>query len=175
MKAPTTHALPLLLQHRQHARPLSRPSPSSSRQRHRPFLFFRPLFSIVVVHAGCVLPTPATSDKVRGSRQSLPAVDRPSTPPSSSSSSQNRRHCPFVFTVVRPPLVVVALICASFGITRLICASFGITRPICASFEITRLLCASFGIARLICVSFGITRLCKGNARDRPARGKKDV
>ncbi|TYK24036.1 hypothetical protein E5676_scaffold250G001380 [Cucumis melo var. makuwa] len=70
---------------------------------------------------------------------------------------------------------ITRLICASFGITRLICASFGITRPICASFEITRLLCASFGIARLICVSFGITRLCKGNARDRPARGKKDV
>ncbi|KAA0026157.1 gag protease polyprotein [Cucumis melo var. makuwa] len=44
------------------------------------------------------------------------------------------------------------------------------------SFGIPRLICASFGITRLICASFGITRLiCKGNARDRPARGKKDV
>ncbi|TYK05903.1 hypothetical protein E5676_scaffold1085G00130 [Cucumis melo var. makuwa] len=74
----------------------------------------------------------------------------------------------------------------SFGITRLIRASFGITRLICASFGITRLICASLGITRLIGVSFGITRLirasfwitglmCKGTARGRPTRGKKDA
>ncbi|KAA0025387.1 hypothetical protein E6C27_scaffold1220G00170 [Cucumis melo var. makuwa] len=71
---------------------------------------------------------------------------------------------------------ITRLICASFRITRLICASFGITRLICASFGITRLICASFGITKLIYASFGITRLmCKGMARGRPARGKKDA
>ncbi|KAA0054783.1 pol protein [Cucumis melo var. makuwa] len=58
------------------------------------------------------------------------------------------------------------LIRASFGSTRLICASLGITRLIGVSFEITRLIRASFGITRLI---------CKGTARGRPTRGKKDV
>ncbi|KAA0037363.1 hypothetical protein E6C27_scaffold278G00590 [Cucumis melo var. makuwa] len=82
--------------------------------------------------------------------------------------------------------VVTLRISVSFGITRLIRASFGITRLICASFEITRLICASLGITRLIGVSFGITRLirasfgitglmCKGTARGRPTRGKKDA
>ncbi|TYK18661.1 gag protease polyprotein [Cucumis melo var. makuwa] len=81
---------------------------------------------------------------------------------------------------------ITRLICESFGITRLICASFEITRLICASFEITRLIGASFGITRLIGVSFGVTRLirasfritrlmCKGTARGRPTRGKKDA
>ncbi|KAA0041237.1 hypothetical protein E5676_scaffold32G00430 [Cucumis melo var. makuwa] len=70
----------------------------------------------------------------------------------------------------------VRLIRASFGITRLICVSFGITRLICASFGITRLIGVSFGVTRLIRASFGIARLmCKGTARDRPTRGKKDA
>ncbi|KAA0046134.1 ty3-gypsy retrotransposon protein [Cucumis melo var. makuwa] len=71
---------------------------------------------------------------------------------------------------------ITGLIRASFGITRLICASFGITRLICASFEITRLIGVSFGVTRLIRASFGITRLmCKGTARGRPTRGRKDA
>ncbi|KAA0065610.1 hypothetical protein E6C27_scaffold90G00580 [Cucumis melo var. makuwa] len=48
------------------------------------------------------------------------------------------------------------LIGVFFGITRLIGVSFGITRLIRASFEITRLM-------------------CKGTARGRPKRGKKDA
>ncbi|KAA0051968.1 gag protease polyprotein [Cucumis melo var. makuwa] len=78
------------------------------------------------------------------------------------------------------------LIRASFGITRLICVSFGITRVIGVSFGVTRLIRVSFGITRLIRVSFGITRLirasfeitrlmCKGTARGKPTRGKKDA
>ncbi|KAA0055516.1 pol protein [Cucumis melo var. makuwa] len=64
----------------------------------------------------------------------------------------------------------------SFGITRLICASFGITRLICASLGITRLIGVSFGITRLIRASFGIMGLmCKGTARGRPMRSKKDA
>ncbi|TYK26718.1 gag protease polyprotein [Cucumis melo var. makuwa] len=71
---------------------------------------------------------------------------------------------------------ITRLIRASFGITRLICVSFGITRLICVSFGITRLICAFFGVTRLIRASFGITRLiCKGTARGRPTRGKKDA
>ncbi|KAA0065938.1 hypothetical protein E6C27_scaffold62G00060 [Cucumis melo var. makuwa] len=91
---------------------------------------------------------------------------------------------------------ITRLIRASFGITRLICASFGITKLICASLGITRLIGVSFGITRLIGVCFGITRLigvcfritrlirasfgitglmCKGTARGRPTRGKKDA
>ncbi|KAA0067404.1 hypothetical protein E5676_scaffold313G001370 [Cucumis melo var. makuwa] len=62
------------------------------------------------------------------------------------------------------------------GITRLICVSFGITRLVCASFGITRLIGVSFGVTRLIRASFGIARLmCKGIARGRPTRGKKDA
>ncbi|KAA0047110.1 hypothetical protein E5676_scaffold1317G00100 [Cucumis melo var. makuwa] len=62
------------------------------------------------------------------------------------------------------------------GITKRICASSGITRLICASFGITRLIGVSFGVTRLIRASFGITRLmCKGIARGRPTRGKKDA
>ncbi|TYK31055.1 gag/pol protein [Cucumis melo var. makuwa] len=62
------------------------------------------------------------------------------------------------------------------GITRLICASLGITRLICASLGITRLIGVSFGITRLIRASFGITRLmCKGTARGRSTRGRKDA
>ncbi|TYK20945.1 ty3-gypsy retrotransposon protein [Cucumis melo var. makuwa] len=71
---------------------------------------------------------------------------------------------------------VLRLICASSEITRLICASFGITRLISVSFGVTRLIRVSFRITRLIRASFGITRLmCKGIARDRPMRGKKDA
>ncbi|KAA0035397.1 hypothetical protein E6C27_scaffold285G00080 [Cucumis melo var. makuwa] len=81
---------------------------------------------------------------------------------------------------------ITRLIRVSFGITRLICASFGITRLICASFGITRLIGASFGITRLIRAPFGVTRLmcaftepldclCKGIARGRPTRGRKDA
>ncbi|KAA0053306.1 hypothetical protein E6C27_scaffold102G001230 [Cucumis melo var. makuwa] len=41
---------------------------------------------------------------------------------------------------------------------------------------IDRLICVSFGVTRLIRASFGVTRLmCKGTARDRPTRGKKDA
>ncbi|KAA0032030.1 ty3-gypsy retrotransposon protein [Cucumis melo var. makuwa] len=68
------------------------------------------------------------------------------------------------------------LIRASFGITRLICVSFGITRLIGVSFGVTRLIRVSFGITRLIRASFEIMRLmCKGTARGRPTRGKKDA
>ncbi|KAA0026268.1 uncharacterized protein E5676_scaffold343G00030 [Cucumis melo var. makuwa] len=66
----------------------------------------------------------------------------------------------------------------SFGIPRLLCASFGITRLIRVFFEITRLICESEGITRLIevCVLWNhYTILCKGNARGRPTRGKKDA
>ncbi|KAA0047539.1 hypothetical protein E6C27_scaffold2963G00160 [Cucumis melo var. makuwa] len=64
----------------------------------------------------------------------------------------------------------------SFGITRLIRASFGITRLICAPFGIIRLIGASFGITRLIRAPFGVTRLmCKGTARGRLTRGRKDA
>ncbi|TYK09601.1 hypothetical protein E5676_scaffold458G00320 [Cucumis melo var. makuwa] len=71
---------------------------------------------------------------------------------------------------------ITRLVRASFGITRLICASFGITRLICASLGITRLIGVSFGITRLIRASFGITGLmCKGTARGRPTRGRKDA
>ncbi|KAA0061969.1 hypothetical protein E6C27_scaffold89G002640 [Cucumis melo var. makuwa] len=99
----------------------------------------------------------------------------------------DRHRCPDVlYVVVMLMGYVVNWNCVSFGITRLICASFGITRLICASFGITRLICASFGITRLIGVSFGVTRLirssfgitrliCKGTARGRPMRGKKDA
>ncbi|KAA0067821.1 reverse transcriptase [Cucumis melo var. makuwa] len=52
----------------------------------------------------------------------------------------------------------------------------GITRLICASFRITRLIGLSFGVTRLIRASFEITRLiCKGTAKGRPTRGKKDA
>ncbi|TYK14917.1 hypothetical protein E5676_scaffold1623G00060 [Cucumis melo var. makuwa] len=70
------------------------------------------------------------------------------------------------------------LIRVSFEITRLICVSDGITRLICESDDITRLICVSFGITRLIdvCVLQNhYTVLCKGNARGKPARGKKDL
>ncbi|KAA0048499.1 hypothetical protein E6C27_scaffold61G001130 [Cucumis melo var. makuwa] len=82
------------------------------------------------------------------------------------------------FTILRLGVSfgITGLIRASFGITRLICASFGITKLICASFGITRLIVVSFGVTRLIRASFGITRLmCKGTARGRPTRGKKDA
>ncbi|KAA0066012.1 hypothetical protein E6C27_scaffold32G00010 [Cucumis melo var. makuwa] len=71
---------------------------------------------------------------------------------------------------------VLRLIRAFFGITKLIGVSFGNTRLIRASFGITRLISVSFGVTRLIRASFGITRLmCKGTARGRPTRGKKDA
>ncbi|KAA0042480.1 pol protein [Cucumis melo var. makuwa] len=82
------------------------------------------------------------------------------------------------FTILRLGVSfgITGLIRASFEITRLICASFGITKLICASFGITRLIGVSFGVTRLIRASFGITRLmCKGTARGRPTRGKKDA
>ncbi|KAA0045504.1 hypothetical protein E6C27_scaffold1202G00530 [Cucumis melo var. makuwa] len=79
-------------------------------------------------------------------------------------------------TVVDGLVWTEGLIGASFGITRLICASFGITRLIGVSFGVTRLIRVSFGITRLIRASFGITRLmCKGTAKGRPTRGKKDA
>ncbi|KAA0060840.1 gag protease polyprotein [Cucumis melo var. makuwa] len=78
--------------------------------------------------------------------------------------------------LIRASFGITRLIRASFGITKLICASFGITRLICASFGITRLIGVSFGVTRLIRASFGITRLmCKGTARGRPTRGRKDA
>ncbi|TYK03424.1 hypothetical protein E5676_scaffold121G00220 [Cucumis melo var. makuwa] len=79
------------------------------------------------------------------------------------------------------------LICVSSGITRLICVSSGITRLISASSGITKLISAFYGITKLICVSFGTARLidvcstepldclCKGNARDKSARSKKNT
>ncbi|TYK27813.1 hypothetical protein E5676_scaffold749G00420 [Cucumis melo var. makuwa] len=49
-------------------------------------------------------------------------------------------------------------------------------RLIRASFEITKLIGVSFGVTRPIRASFGIARLmCKGTARGRPTRGKKDA
>ncbi|KAA0025900.1 hypothetical protein E6C27_scaffold34G001880 [Cucumis melo var. makuwa] len=51
-----------------------------------------------------------------------------------------------------------------------------VLRLIRASFEITKLIGVSFGVTRLIRASFGIARLmCKGTARGRPTRGKKDA
>ncbi|TYK29814.1 hypothetical protein E5676_scaffold208G00400 [Cucumis melo var. makuwa] len=59
----------------------------------------------------------------------------------------------------------------SRGIAKLQCALL-----ICESFGISRLICEAFGITRLIRASFGITRLmCKGTARGRPRKGKKDA
>ncbi|KAA0058483.1 envelope-like protein [Cucumis melo var. makuwa] len=84
-------------------------------------------------------------------------------------------YCSYV-NGLRCGLECTKLIGASFGSTRLIRASFGSTRLICASLGITRLIGVSFGITRLIRASFGITRLiCKGTARGRPTRGRKDA